>query len=150
MTMCATSPQEPISAGARPDLSQKLSDSARDALFYLNEQLDEHAPTDCQINVEEFSQIEQTITELTKLRLDPTKAYIAIDGKAVPVREPLTAALQGCADCPVRNACLAAMKELDYTGIAGGVILHNGDPYDYAKARPKRRQTESEITDGLW
>ncbi|WP_454793781.1 hypothetical protein [Mycolicibacterium lutetiense] len=150
MTMCATSPQEPISAGARPDLDHKLSDRARDALFYLNDQLDEHAPTDCQINAAEFDQVEQTITELTKLRQDPTKAYIAVDGKAVPVRGPLTAVLQGCATCPVRNACLAAMRELDYTGIAGGTILHNGKPYDYAKARPKRRQTESEIPDGLW
>lgn len=150
MTMCATNPpQEPISVSARPELSHKLSDKARNAIYYLHEQLDEHGPTDCQINAVEFGQVERMVAQLITVRANPTAAYIAVDGKTVPVREPLTKVLKWCEDCPVRNACLAAMRALSYTGPAGGVILKKGEPYDYSKARPKKRP-ESEILDGLW
>ncbi|MEX3648156.1 hypothetical protein [Mycolicibacterium porcinum] len=153
MTMCATSPQEQptTSLGARFDLNHKLSDSARRALFTLNDQLIEYGPTDCQINVDEFTQIEETTAHLIKIRLNPNASYIAIDGKAVPVREPLKKVLKWCDDCPVRAACLAAMGQIKYTGIAGGQILKKGEPWDYAKSRSKKNQEdESEIPDGLW
>ena len=163
MTMCATNPQEqPASPGARFDLNHKLSDDARRALFTLNDQLVEYGPTECQVNVDEFAQIESTVAHLISLRANPSAAYIAIKDKAVPVREPLAKVLDWCADCPVRTACLAAMSQLNYTGIAGGVILRNGDPYSYARSGRRGGRThpftgkrigdnpESEITDGLW
>ncbi|ART74324.1 hypothetical protein BTO20_37515 (plasmid) [Mycobacterium dioxanotrophicus] len=153
MTMCATSPNEPISIGARPELTHKLSDTARRAIYHLHEQLAEYGPPDCQINAADFTRIEITVSYVVKKRIDPATAYTAVDGKAVPIHEPLTKVLKWCQDCPVREACLAAMSELNYTGIAGGVILKKGEPYDYAKARPKRgnnADTESETSDGLW
>ncbi|MEN4460909.1 hypothetical protein VXE65_02630 [Mycolicibacterium conceptionense] len=152
MTMCATSPQEqPVSSGARFDLNHKLSPAQSRALFTLNDQLLEYGPTECQVNTAEFTQIEATVARLISLRANPSAAYIAIDGKAVPVRDPLKKVLNWCDQCPVRAACLAAISQLDYTGIAGGQILKNGEPWDYAKSRSRKNQEdESEIPDGLW
>lgn len=164
MTMCATSPQEQptTSLGARFDLNQLTPEQSR-ALWTLNDQLLEYGPVDCQINDAEFRQIETTVAHLISLRANPSTSYIAVKNKAVPVREPLAKVLNWCEQCPVRTACLAAMSTLNYTGIAGGVILRNSEPYSYAKSgrrgRPRTHpftgksigdDPESEITDGLW
>jgi hypothetical protein len=42
--------------------------------------------------------------------------------------EEINAALSWCKGCPILLRCYREMREDRYTGLAGGTIMHNGEP----------------------
>ncbi|WP_131829370.1 hypothetical protein [Mycobacteroides abscessus] len=42
--------------------------------------------------------------------------------------EEISTALSWCKGCPILLRCYREMAELRYTGLAGGTIMHNGEP----------------------
>lgn len=49
--------------------------------------------------------------------------------------EAAAPAMDMCARCPVREACATWARSAHYSGIAGGIVLHEGAPLTLARRR---------------
>jgi hypothetical protein len=137
--MCSTSEDRPVRRGPR-DLANPwrrlLYSERHDQWRELSAQ---HGPAECQIHTEEFDRAERVVELVTTAGLDASIPMMVVDGRAVDVTEPIRTVLRWCAECPFQRLCYEDMTASGrYTGIAGGEILHRGEPYKPRKGRVKK------------
>lgn len=91
-----------------------------------------HGELACQSGRSGFADAERAVEAITHLGVSPLLPSVIISGRHTPVGKPISEVLEWCAECPFRAACYQAMTAgtYRYTGIAGGVILHQGRPYE--------------------
>ncbi|GLE59021.1 hypothetical protein NJBCHELONAE_43320 [Mycobacteroides chelonae] len=75
----------------------------------------------CGRNIEAFEAVEALLGKHLDRKRD-------VWSPAVAGAEDIADALSWCSGCPILLRCYQQMKEYGYTGIAGGTILHHGEP----------------------
>ncbi|WP_079634391.1 hypothetical protein [Mycobacteroides abscessus] len=77
----------------------------------------------CGRNIEAFERVEALLGRHLDRKRDVWSP--SVDGA-----EEISTALSWCNGCPILLRCYQQMKEYGYTGIAGGTILHHGEPVE--------------------
>jgi len=93
----------------------------------------------------EFGRVERIIGAVTHLGVPTTVSALDLgDGTTAEVSKPIAEVLEWCRRCPIIVNCFERMVGSDYTGIAGGTVLHKGMPYRPRIERAQQRREEED------
>ncbi|SKH87543.1 Uncharacterised protein [Mycobacteroides abscessus subsp. massiliense] len=100
-----------------------MKDEASDASRSSDDRLNQHGnqAVECGRHYAAFVRVEDLLAD----HIDRCRDVWSPDVRGA---QEINAALSWCKGCPILLRCYREMTELRYTGLAGGTIMHRGEP----------------------
>ena len=139
---------EPVNS-SRPQRPGPVADDIADEYARLRAL---HGPPECARRPAEFAIAERAVeVAASHGRQTTIDIYTDAAGNQTSIAAPIAAVQRWCHQCPLRSVCydLMTTTTTGYTGIAGGVVLHDSQPYRPRRGRESTKKKRGVPTDPL-